>query len=44
MEPSLVFQPNLLPYPATASEVVSEFVERSTETARRSDISEPRIG
>jgi hypothetical protein len=41
IEPSLVLQPNLLPHPATTPEVVSEFVERSTETGRGSDVSEP---
>jgi hypothetical protein len=41
MEPSLVFQSNLLPHPVTAPEVVSEFVERSAETVRESDVSEP---
>jgi hypothetical protein len=40
MELSLVLQSNLLPHRATTPEVVSEFVERSTETTRRPDVSE----
>jgi hypothetical protein len=44
MEPSLVLQPYLVPHPATAPEVVTQFVERSAETARRPDVSESRMG
>jgi hypothetical protein len=44
MEPSLVLQSNLLPHRATTPEVVSEFVERSTETPCRSDVSESSHG
>jgi hypothetical protein len=44
MEPSLVLQSNLLAHGAKTPEVVSEFVERSTETPRSSDVPESSHG